>query len=477
MTFTLLGLQDPVLANLTQSLFVDGSIGRLDMIQILQSVVAAAGSVSATDITDLQTIIANSATLSMPGFVKVLAGDVINGNTANAHYQGQTLGNLTAGSPASRLNSLINKWFFGADHPTIDANVPAGQNWTYRSASGSLFSGAPSHNDEFQGQLGDCYYVTSLGTVADKSAAAIQNMFLDNGDGTWTVRFYANGTADYVTVDGMLPADASGRLVYDNYGSMFNNSANTLWIPLAEKAYAQWNETGKEGRDGTNRYSSIEGGWPEITYAQILGHAAASYSLANQQQTLINAMNSNRSVTICTAYNAQSYGYGLYGNHAYGVIGYNSSTSTFTLYNPWGSNQPNGALTYAQLQSTCTAFEVADTAGTVPISAAVGSAAIAPIASLFDTTAMDTSRTRQAMSTDGDIIFSSRQELRTEASQEKKVREHLISAKTAADIDLPQNPAASKTSAGKHSKNITPLDISLLAIDEFFRNGGSLSLN
>jgi hypothetical protein len=45
--------------------------------------------------------------------------------------------------------------------------------------------------------VGDCYFIAALGALADSSAAAIENMFIDNGDGTWTVRFY-------VTVHGVL---------------------------------------------------------------------------------------------------------------------------------------------------------------------------------------------------------------------------------------------------------------------------------
>ena len=100
-------------------------------------------------------------------------------------------------------------------------------------------------------------------------------MFIDNGDGTWTVRFYdPNGAADYVTVNRMLPTASDGQLIFADMGSMYNNSANTLWIPLAEKAYAEWNETGMEGRDGTNTYSDIQGGLPCLVYPQLTGGTA-----------------------------------------------------------------------------------------------------------------------------------------------------------------------------------------------------------
>ena len=118
-----LGLMDQTLASLVQSLDADGSISRADMMQILRSV-AANGTVGATDLADLRTIVgADAAKLNMPSYVQVLASDVVNGNPANAHYQGQALGNLAAGSTATQLNDLVNKWFLGTDLPNPGNSV------------------------------------------------------------------------------------------------------------------------------------------------------------------------------------------------------------------------------------------------------------------------------------------------------------------------------------------------------------------
>ena len=365
-----LGLKDAALENLTETLFVDGSINRQDMIQILRSAGSDDGTVDATEFTDLKTLLTEATTLKIPDYVQVLAGDVVKGNTANAHFQGKTLGNLAAGSSSTQLNELVDKWFLGADHPTALSGT------TYRSTAGSLFVNGVSHLDEFQGQLGDCYLISSLGSIADTAPSAIQNMFVDNGDGTFTVRFYSKGVADYVTVDKSLPSNSSGRLVYANMGRSYTDASNELWIPLLEKAYAQWNETGKEGRDGRNVYSSIEGGWMADVYAQALGHAASTYNVSttSDQNALISAMNNHLAVTIGTKQSSasnDSLSYGLYGSHAYAVTGYNSANGTFTLYNPWGSNQPTGPLTWDQLKATCDGFAVADASGTTPINAGV----------------------------------------------------------------------------------------------------------
>ncbi len=378
-------LQDASLTKLVQSLDADGSISRQDMIQILRSV-SAVGTVNSMDFSDLKMILNEAAMLNIPGYVQVLAGDVVNGNAANATYQGQALGNLTVGSSAAQLNNLIGKWFLGADHPAL-----CNTSLVYRSTSGSLFPHTPSHADEYQGGLGDCYLISALGTLADSNPAAIQNMIVDNGDGTFTVRFYTGtygiggyfsdggisagftnntGTADYVTVDRMLPTTSTGVLAYADSGANYANTANSLWIPLIEKAYAQWNQTGKEGRDGQNAYASIQGGWMATVNAQALGHNATDYIMTTtNQQIAVNALAAKAAVTIGTNSWSGTVN-GLYSSHAYAIVGYSTSTQTFTLYNPWGSNQP-GQLTWSQLQATCSQLVVAGTSGSVPISGAV----------------------------------------------------------------------------------------------------------
>ena len=119
---------------------------------------------------------------------------------------------------------------------------------------------------------------------------------------------------------------------------------NSLWIPLAEKAYAQWNETGKEGGDGRNAYGSIQGGWTAVVDAQVLGHNATDYNVnAASGQAVINALAANQAVTIGTVFSGNAgdvLPYAMYGSHAYAVTGYDAAAGLFTLYNPWGSNQP-----------------------------------------------------------------------------------------------------------------------------------------
>jgi hypothetical protein len=363
-----LGLGDSTLASLTQSLFVrDNAINRQDMMQILLSAGTDNGGIlDATDLGALQTIVGDAAALNMPNYVQVLAADVVDGNPANAEYQGQALGNLAVGSPASQLDDLVDKWFLGTDHPL--ANGPGGTgSFGYQSYTGDPLFGpnGPAYTDAEQGDLGDCYLISSLATIAKASPQVIENMFIDNGDGTYTVRFFtSNGTPDYVTVDTMLPS-SGGSPVYEGLGA-----GNSLWLPLAEKAYAEWNETGNEGRDGTNTYASIEGGWMADVDAQVLGYSAASFDLGGgaQQALIAGVGNSADAVTIGTDDSTRA-GSGLVGDHAYMVIGYNSASGLFQLYNPWGFDQPR-PLSWSQLQANCDGIVVADTAAASSVAAA-----------------------------------------------------------------------------------------------------------
>jgi len=374
--FALAGLGD-----LIRSLYVDNSISRTEMIQILRSVGSDA-TVSATELSDLRALV-TSTNFAMPAYVRELARDVVFDNSANLLYQGQAAGNLAAGSSAVLLNKLVDKWFLGADVPAV-----TNASFTYRDSTGNLFNGNPSRNDAKQGQVGDCYFIASLVSIADRNPDAIRNMFIDNFDGTYTVRFFggnlgsflqngmitagfASGTgiADYVTVNRKLPTYSNGMLAYSGFGLSATNPATTLWIALAEKAYAQWNETGKTGRSNTtNSYAAISGGWMSNANAHLLGTNSTNYSLlSTNKQNMITALTSGKAVTLGTTGTASLKG--LVGGHAYTVVSYNPSTDAFTLHNPWGTAQP-GALTWAELAQNCSSFCVAEPRGSVAISLA-----------------------------------------------------------------------------------------------------------
>jgi hypothetical protein len=199
-----------------------------------------------------------------------------------------------------------------------------------------------------------------------------------------TVRFYydpgSGYVADYVTIDNQLPADASNYLVYANWGVTYthpalravNDASNELWIAFAEKAFAQWNETGRAqrpaGLNGFNSYAAIDNGFAAVTFTQILGRPASTYYvLGGTKQTLIDALAANDAVQIGTIQFPQS----LAPFHLYAVTAYNSVTDTFTLYNPWGRwdgvwpfSPMSAQVSWNTLLNDCSLFAFA---GAVPV--------------------------------------------------------------------------------------------------------------
>jgi hypothetical protein len=198
-----------------------GSLTYNNMLAILNQ--AAVGGMTATKFSALQSLASmlnQSGGLSTSAYVQQIADDVINGNSANASWNGGSstatkLGNLSATSTQTQVDDLIDKWFLGTDLPSLSVSAIGESNYnpTYQTSALPLFNpntNAPSYLDVNQGYLGDCYFVAALGEVALQDPSAIENMITDNGNGTYSVLFYVNGQPDYVTVNGELPYMSGG---------------------------------------------------------------------------------------------------------------------------------------------------------------------------------------------------------------------------------------------------------------------------
>jgi hypothetical protein len=317
-------IQDVELRTIARSKFTDGKLDRNEMISIFKD--AEDGStISATELLDLRTLITNSSYLGIADYVKVLSNKLVNGDVANTK---SGIGNLSANSSASQMTSLIGKWFLGSDRPDTS--------YTYQYASGSLFQNGVSYQDINQGSVGNCYFLAGLAATAFRTPSTIQNMFIDNGDNTYTVRFYNNGVADYVTVDRYLPTTSWGTFIYAHQSASdwgkYNSATNELWVALAEKAYAQLNESGWIGQDNTNSYAGISGGWEGAAIKQITG-LSASYKSLNFD-SMVTAFTSGKFMTFASKDSGVAAN--VAANHAYTVVGYNSTTQKFKLFNPWG---------------------------------------------------------------------------------------------------------------------------------------------
>lgn len=353
-------IKDAGLRSLIYRDYADNTINRTEMLGFFTQV-GRDGSVSEPEIHDLRVI---QSSFNMPTYVKVLSRNVVEGSKANATFQKTALGNLTPGSPSARLDKLVAKWFRGQD-------VPDAPGYSYGTVAGNLFVGGVEMKDVEQGQIGDCYFLAPLAAIAKTSPSAITSAFIDNGDGTWSVRFYANGNEDYVTVNRWLPKDSFSRLVFANSGDLISDTRNELWVPLFEKAFAQWNETGHAfGRDGKNSYgissddnNGINSGDNGDSYVYLSGRHPTEPIVTQDfsRARLITALAEGRAVTVGSRAQPPA-STSVVGSHAYVVTGYNKASKLFSFYNPWGFRHP-GPLSWTQMRSAFAGIQISNSNG------------------------------------------------------------------------------------------------------------------
>ena len=348
-----------------------GTVSETGMAQLFLDLAAELGNsntnLSASQLNDLQTIAADlNVGETASSYVTYITDALIDGNAANAVWTGGadsaiTLGNLAVGSTAMQIVELTDKWFLGYDLPssTVQMSGEATFSVYYSVDANPVFGAAgPSINDINQGWLGDCYLLASLAECAAQDPSLITSMITDNGNNTYGVRFFVNGTAEYVTVSNDL---ADG-------GTAFNR-ATDIWASLVEQAYAQVQAsgviTGNSFNYGNSFSTIANGGYPEYALEEITGGSTITDFYANGNtwtqyvyddtmsfQSAASGLTSSSALAILAADLAQgddvvlasrTYAYDsngyttLVANHAMSVYGYDSATGLLEIRNPWGT--------------------------------------------------------------------------------------------------------------------------------------------
>ncbi len=208
-------------------------------------------------------------------------------------------------------------------------------------ATRPLFSSIPLYDDIRQGGIGDCYFVASLSAIAQTDPNHITQAITDLGDGTYAVRFFdGSGNEKYYRIDGQLPVSGNTTA----YAQLTKGGA--LWVPLLEKAFAQYRYLTQPGK-APNSYGSIELGSPSEGYRGLF-NASTIGVWSNQPETLAltlsNYLAAGHAINADTGAVAASY---LVPTHAYEVRAVERDPTTgkwyVTVRNPWGAD---GAASY-----------------------------------------------------------------------------------------------------------------------------------
>jgi hypothetical protein len=325
------------------------------------------GTVDANELQDLQKItnqVSNSTPFTMKESTQYLSNKVVEDVKTKS------------------ITTAIDKWFKGTDRPPAWF-IPTGGSKVsleYKPLQGSLYGsdGEARIRHIYQGNFGDCVPLAILGATfgsqksdADNRASSvIENMIEDNLDGTYTIRFYNENynentlTPEYVTVDnqvvtlneklygakiddGQLDPNSDGKLDPSNKDA-------AIWVPLVEKAYAQWYQDSQSNTTG-NGYNDIGNGatrqevFPRITGLSVNNPPSPVSSTPFDQ--IESALNDGKFVAVGSNNEAEKNSSSLIsgsstGTHAYSVTNAYvdpSSGQRIIVRNPWGYDGRNVA--------------------------------------------------------------------------------------------------------------------------------------
>jgi len=284
---------------------------------------------------------------------------------------------------ANRDGSGVSGVGSAADEPTIDPAADAADP-TYTTFNGPLFSqgkgdkAAVDPSDIQQGQgVEDCYLLSSMAAVAQRNPDAIRDMFKDNKDGTYTVRFHNDvpknriprddppwwpggvGNTHDVTISNKFPT-AGGNTLYQGTGDN-----GETWAMALEKAYAE---------DHGGYAAIVHRGYSLRALKALTGHDATVITPGSSDWTfeeVDDLWKHGDAITVSSWPNGRNNA--LYGgdnplaqNHAYYVTAIDEVNRTITVRNPWGWTYPPTTVSWDQFAWGFCAIQAAQVDGAKP---------------------------------------------------------------------------------------------------------------
>ncbi len=204
-------------------------------------------------------------------------------------------------------------------------------------------------SDINQGQLGDCFLLSSIGEQARFHPSAIMNMIQSNGNGTETVILYTDrngrlpsfGTTSFKATSVVVTNSFSTQSVNNGINQDRVGNQKEIWPQVIEKAFATL----------AGGYGAIaNGGYPVLAMEALTGRTASYMSPAALSLSALQSFVAAGDLITMDTSSARGLGYGLVSNHCYmfdRIVGSGASAAV-QLLNPWGVAQP-AAIPMARL--------------------------------------------------------------------------------------------------------------------------------
>ncbi|MCC6335974.1 MAG: hypothetical protein IT380_18535 [Myxococcales bacterium] len=256
------------------------------------------------------------------------------------------------GSKMDAQAKAVLEDFISSSRPRADLRDPLALKehrtdvtWTPVGPDASLFVDGITADDVMQGYIGDCYLAAGVASLAAADPELIKKAIKDNGDGTFTVRFFEGvgegGRARQVrvTVDDDVAKKPGGEALY-----LSARDGKEEWPAVLEKAYAKW-------KGGYERIGN--GGFASDLFQTVSGRAAdwgevKDYKPDALWKKIQSTTSRHRPVAAGTFADndprANYSGTGVHGDHFYTVLGATEEGGVkyVTLRNPWGMDEPTG---------------------------------------------------------------------------------------------------------------------------------------
>ncbi len=194
-----------------------------------------------------------------------------------------------------------------------------------------------------QGQLGDCYFLASVASMADANPEAVKDMIHDNGNGTYTVTFPGDPSHP-VTVD--TPTEQE----LNSYAH--DDGKNGMWVNVMEKAHRQYSgrETEDDGDKANAGVELLSAPGRQIVADDLSGfNGIGRTTYDHVEQDMERALVNNQVITASTQDSGFLNHLGnvnnpgeLVGDHVFAVTAYDPQTHMVTMRNPWGVDGKDG---------------------------------------------------------------------------------------------------------------------------------------
>jgi hypothetical protein len=254
------------------------------------------------------------------------------GAAGNQTYVSSLMGSMGAqvNMSADSFNQAVCKWFLGTNNPTANGYADV--------TDSPLFNGSVQQAavGVAQGQLGDCWLISSLEALAATAPERLNGLISSNGNGTYAVKFY-DGSADrpvFVTVDGKVA----------NYGA---STAAGGWARLIEDAFVEASASGLLQGDGyknwNNDIGQLDGGISAWAMKTLTGGSSKSFSSGTSGWEAVKAaLEDGSGIVTYASYGKSSKGADgstqMVSGHAFAITGIDEVNHKYIFRNPWGSN-------------------------------------------------------------------------------------------------------------------------------------------